>query len=107
MLPLNSHTPSAMNAESDRATNTFPFSGTISSFQKSASPLPAPFCKHRDRDASSLFSRRAMLSSLRHLVTPSPCHLVISLFVLSAVARAGAPSNLEQLDFFEKKIRPV
>jgi len=44
---------------------------------------------------------------LSHLVTPSPRHLVIASVLFTGFASAAAPSDLAQLDFFEKKIRPV
>ena len=50
-----------------------------------------------------------MMAGFRHLVTPSPSHLVIAALSLAATLTAGAAavSDLAQLDFFEKKIRPV
>src|ERR1700730_14335993 len=88
-----------------------------SSAQIHASPSPSRVGKLPDHGVSALFSWRATLASLAHLVTLSPRHLVTSspphlvialaLLALSTAAHAGAPSDLAQLDFFEKKIRPV
>ena len=47
-----------------------------------------------------------MLRTLRHLVTPSPCHLVIAAAVLALTAQAVPPTK-EQAEFFESKVRPI
>src|SRR5207302_6911836 len=115
MPPQDSRTHFSMNAALDPSTNTSLPAEISSLSQKAALPSPLRVYKHPNHCDFVFFSWRAMLASFAHVVTPSPCHLVtlsprhvvIALLALTAAAHAGAPSDLAQLDFFEKKIRPV